>query len=202
MGNCLNCGERIYKNNRTGYCSRTRACARFGEVVSRPVAGVGSGNYKRPGAQRCLNCPTVTATWHGYCTKTAECRNLGYASLRYAVFVAYGGACCACCGEARLEHLSLDHVDGDGHKEGRKLKGGGARAKYAALRSQGFPSPEKYQVLCHNCNMEKGTGEACYCRHPSVTLKLAAQGSSLFSEEEQSEARKIDAEWEECPEMY
>ncbi len=75
---------------------------------------------------------------------------------------------CACCGHDRLAHLSLDHVHGDGHKDrDRAFKGG---LDYRSLFHAGFPDKDRYQVLCHNCNMEKGTKDRCPCQDEPVAV--------------------------------
>lgn len=181
MGECLNCGGHTYKKNKTGYCTRTRACARLSESVRRygDTTGVGKGRYERDktGWPPCLNCGTGTRNATGYCTTAVECVSLGYARVRYLALVAYGGPICVCCGETRFERLSLDHVNGDGYLDRRKTKGGGSGANYRALYSAGFPDKHRYQVLCHNCNMEKGVGVACPCPQTSILVKLREQGA-------------------------
>lgn len=70
--------------------------------------------------------------------------------LRDEVLSHYGGTPprCAICNESRIEVLDLDHVDGDG-KEDRKTSQ--LRVTfYKRVRDDGFP--EKFRVLCRNCN--------------------------------------------------
>ncbi len=77
---------------------------------------------------------------------------------------AYGGHC-KCCGEDRIEFLSLDHVANDGKE--RRLSGEhlGGVMFYRQLRKQGFPDVG-LQVLCMNCNIAK----YWYGRCPHETL--------------------------------
>ncbi len=70
----------------------------------------------------------------------------------------YGGIC-ACCGENRMEFLSIDHINNDGANH-RKQTGG---HMYAWLIKNNFPSG--YRVLCYNCNMSLGFYG--YCPHIS-----------------------------------
>ncbi len=77
--------------------------------------------------------------------------------IRDAVFAAYGGAKCACCGETEIKFLTLDHINNDGgvfrrENFGGQGKGGGYQTYYWLYRN-GFP--EGYQVLCANCNHGK-----------------------------------------------
>lgn len=79
-----------------------------------------------------------------------------YHRLRGIVIDAYGGKC-ACCSEAERRFLAIDHVNGGGHKERRRIGSG------AALYNKiiGLKFPPEYQVLCHNCNMAKGLYGQC-----------------------------------------
>ena len=77
-------------------------------------------------------------------------------ALRNAVFAAYGGPVCACCGERELAFLTLDHINNNGAAERRKIAGRANAAgtfTYAWLAKKGFPPG--YQVLCMNCNFGK-----------------------------------------------
>jgi hypothetical protein len=68
---------------------------------------------------------------------------------------AYGGVC-ACCGEAELVFLAIDHVNDDGAQHRRDSGMGRGPRAYRWLRDQGYP--EGFQVLCHNCNYAKHRG--------------------------------------------
>lgn len=93
------------------------------------------------------------------------------ANLREAVLRAYGGAC-GCCGETEPAMLAVDHLFGDGAEHRRQLSGSafgnysGTRF-YLWLKSHGFPR-EGFQLLCHNCNIAKGSGRRC----PHERLRL------------------------------
>jgi hypothetical protein len=70
----------------------------------------------------------------------------------------YGGKC-VCCGESTKEFLSFDHVAGGGSKDRKgDLRG---RSMGIWLAKKGFP--EKFQLLCHNCNLARGFYG--YCPH-------------------------------------
>lgn len=85
--------------------------------------------------------------------------------LRREVFSAYGGFRCACpgCGVTAPEFLSIDHINGGGHKHRQTL---GADF-YKWLRMNNFPPG--FQVLCYNCNHAKGIYGKC--PHESETFK-------------------------------
>lgn len=73
---------------------------------------------------------------------------------RSAVFEAYGGYKCNCCGESERMFLSIDHVNNDGAEERKSGKyGGSGTAFYLWLRKNNFP--DGYQVLCMNCQVGK-----------------------------------------------
>ena len=75
--------------------------------------------------------------------------------LKAEVLGHYGGKC-ACCGEAELMFLTIDHVDDNGADHRREVGDGtgfcGAEF-YRWLRANDYP--EGFQVLCANCNCGK-----------------------------------------------
>ena len=80
--------------------------------------------------------------------------------LKQAVVDAYGGAC-ACCGEARLVFLTIDHIGEDGAEHRRLLGNKGGTKFYCWLRRNQYPSG--FQALCWNCNSAKHI--LGYCPH-------------------------------------
>ena len=68
-----------------------------------------------------------------------------------------GKNCCECCGEAHLEFLCIDHIDGGGGKHRKALK------EYLPLVLKRKKYPKGYRILCHNCNMSLGFYG--YCPH-------------------------------------
>ncbi len=75
--------------------------------------------------------------------------------IKTAFLEKYGGEC-ECCGEMSPEFLSLDHIHGGG-KQDRKTKGNWQVYRDAIDNYQ----PDKYQVLCHNCNFAMGIYHQC-----------------------------------------
>ena len=71
----------------------------------------------------------------------------------------YGGKC-SCCGEAIEEFLTLEHINGRSgigkRKTGKKM--------WEKAKSEGYP--DKYTVLCFNCNCAKGAFG--YCPHELI----------------------------------
>lgn len=91
-----------------------------------------------------------------------------------AVFNHYGNKC-ECCGEDKIEFLTIDHKDGDGSKhrrslgkprktDGRANPGGGAI--YLWIINNGFP--DNLRILCWNCN--SSIGLFGYCPHQKPIL--------------------------------
>lgn len=70
-----------------------------------------------------------------------------------------GNPICQCCGETRLEFLSLDHIEGNGRKD--RARHGSGQQLFRHLIRDGFPLG--YRTLCHNCNMSFGLYG--YCPH-------------------------------------
>lgn len=83
-----------------------------------------------------------------------------YKRLKDAVFNAYGGYQCACCGETEPLFLTIDHIEGDGSRhrmemtpEGqdyRDYRSATGYKTYRWLERNNFPAG--FQVLCSNCN--------------------------------------------------
>lgn len=74
-------------------------------------------------------------------------------TIRERVVSAYGGAC-SCCGERRIEFLTIDHVDGKGAEHRRELNGRSGHRFYSWLIANEFPK-ENYRLLCWNCNCSR-----------------------------------------------
>jgi hypothetical protein len=84
--------------------------------------------------------------------------------LKREVLKIYGGVC-RCCGEDRVEFLTIHHVDNNGAEHRLKVWGdvrrGGGTTFYYWLRRNGYPSG--FEVLCFNCNC--ALGFYGYCPH-------------------------------------
>jgi hypothetical protein len=126
------------KNNRVHVNAYNRR--KFDERKARGLCTRCGKDEAVPGKVRCSACAVVI---RDIVRRTKD-------KLRDEVFRAYGGYCCACCGETERRFLSIDHVNGGGQRH-RKAIGGGSL--YTWLRVNGFPPG--FQVLCHNCNLGK-----------------------------------------------
>lgn len=80
-------------------------------------------------------------------------------ALKIEVMNAYGGKC-ECCGEVRLEFLTIEHSFGDGKQKRQEV---GRTNIYRDLKKRGFPKNEGIQVLCFNCNLSRAMQG--YCPH-------------------------------------
>ena len=60
-----------------------------------------------------------------------------------------GGKKCKSCGFEDERALAIDHVFNDGYKE-RKLE-----KSISQMRKRVFATPNRYQILCYNCNQIK-----------------------------------------------
>lgn len=76
---------------------------------------------------------------------------------------------CDCCGEAHIEFLSVDHVDGKGARHRKHLRKSGT-GFYHWLKANGFPLG--FRVLCHNCNQSLGHYGYCPHKNPERTPSL------------------------------
>jgi len=81
--------------------------------------------------------------------------------LRNKFLEMYGNKC-ACCGETKVEFLTIEHKLG---QRGSRHKEGGPEAYAKALKDY---RPDLYEILCYNCNCAKG--RYGYCPHNNVTV--------------------------------
>lgn len=81
--------------------------------------------------------------------KTAYWKLKGQQRTRRTMLEALGGRC-AQCGFADWRALQVDHVNGDGASDRRRSNG--SRYAYAKIVAA---NPDKYQLLCANCNWIK-----------------------------------------------
>ena len=76
-----------------------------------------------------------------------ECKKEEYVKNRLIVLEMLGNRC-ICCLDENLNHLTIDHIDGGGNKEKKKIRG----AKYLRKLKNDKNITEKYRCLCYNCN--------------------------------------------------
>jgi hypothetical protein len=127
------------------------------------------------GRKLCAACQEThrTTYWEKYASDPAwMAQRIAYSKaavlkLKLAAFEAYGNAC-ACCGETRVEFLSIDHIDPTTAKRGTSERSG--VGLYRMLRNQQYPTG--YRVLCMNCNFARG--HFGYCPHERERGRLTA----------------------------
>jgi hypothetical protein len=142
--------------------------------------------------------PTGFSSWcrKCYCEKTADwnlkfrtdARDKAWADavkakkqrVKDAVFGAYGGYVCACCGETEPLFMSIDHINNDGAKWRKETLGSRMATGWQTYRwlfKNSFP--EGYQVLCMNCNFGKRmNGGVCPHQTGATTRTEMSVGSS------------------------
>ena len=86
-----------------------------------------------------------------------------HAEIKDIVYEGYGGYRCKCCGTARKEVLTLDHINNDGAAD-RKEKLIGTKL-YRHLINNNFPN--HIRVLCMNCQIgrKRSPDGKCPCEN-------------------------------------
>lgn len=113
-------------------------------------------------ATECKDC-TKGRTAARYIAKYDEIRAVDNAAaarrrsiVKDAVFEAYGGYVCVCCGETEKLFMTLDHINNDGAEFRRRISGRRTGAGYITYRWLVLNNfPDGFQVLCMNCNHGK-----------------------------------------------
>lgn len=96
--------------------------------------------------------------------QATESRKRWKKKLKKDVFDYYGGKC-VCCGEDKIEFLTIDHINGGGAEHRKRVTGKrvGGIVFYLWLRKNKYPNDPPLQLLCWNCNCSKGYYG--YCPH-------------------------------------
>jgi hypothetical protein len=165
LGLCLHCGGQ--RDNKTKLCNSCLEKHKL-DVTNRRLERIKNGKCKCGkilvvGKAQCNECLEKLKQYH---TKTRNERNALYhkpkrMELKLEIWSAYGGPICKCCGEERVEFLSIDHINGGGNQHRKEITGFKQGNIYRWLKKNNFP--EGFQVLCFNCNMS--IGFYGYCPH-------------------------------------
>ena len=116
------------------------------------------------GGKVCCNCklwkPLADFPEKGQCRACRTVWFSEYRERRKREALEYYGAICVCCGETEQVFLTFDHVNGGGNKErkGPKRTGNTAEMVHRAIKEG---HPEKFQILCFNCNWAKHAVGIC-----------------------------------------
>jgi len=102
-----------------------------------------------------------SAKWRAKHPEENRARILNYKIKQRELIFDHYGRLCACCGETRIEFLSIDHVKGGGNKHRRDAKLTNSTDLYLWIIRHGFP--DDFRVLCYNCNCSLGFFG--YCPH-------------------------------------
>jgi len=112
------------------------------------------------------------------CTRAKALNKRCRSKLRLAILTAYSQKNkpeCCCCGEQRMEFLTLDHINGNGNKERKEI--GGQNCLFASLRRKNFPLG--YRTLCWNCNLSYA--KYGYCPHQRNSTVINQNGHEILS---------------------
>jgi hypothetical protein len=92
--------------------------------------------------------------------------------MRTRALTYYGGdpPRCECCGENRVEFLSIDHIEGGGRQHLLSMGGISGARLYRWLYRNDYPAG--FRVLCYNCNMSYGLYHRCPHNNQSLSSKL------------------------------
>lgn len=105
---------------------------------------------KRHKQNICKYCNKIRLNNSTYCEFHKNYSRQYVQNLRKQVYEAYGDKC-ACCGENHLAFLSIDHVNNDGNID----RSNGIRGLQLIRKIIKEKFPDKYQILCFNCNTAK-----------------------------------------------
>jgi len=121
--------------------------------------------------------------------RLSELSYLHKVRLRKAFFEMYGSKCaCPKCNETLERFLTLDHVNNNGYLMSARSKNRGTDSYKEAIAQY---RPDKYQVLCYNCNCGKRDNGGI-CPHLELRTKSVTTVSSL---------RKRKLTWEQVEEI-
>lgn len=173
---CQKCGKQYQLNKQysSKQVERSKFCSR--ECQYRGAIRKTVPDYGEKRQLKCNKCGVVKKSSEFYPHKRKpdakakaypKCKdcNIRYLremrwALKMKVIEEYGGKC-KCCGEDEPKFLAIDHIYNDGKAHRLELKeNNGGMALYRWLRNNGFPK-EKYQLLCHNCNLAKQFWKKC-----------------------------------------
>ena len=120
--------------------------------------------------------PNYNKNWYqDHIEEQRESKRRLYAQQRTQVLMHYSNGVpqCECCGELEYEFLSIDHINGGGSKQLKKLKRTGTNF-YRWLIMNDFP--DGYRVLCMNCNhaigRQNSDGICPHQRKKSLRLRV------------------------------
>ena len=104
------------------------------------------------------HCPHIQSHKQKYASKDSERISKKQQEYRKIVIDHYtkGKRTCQCCGYQGLPFLSIDHINGDGKIHRKKITS--SSLPHWIVKNN---FPPDFQILCHNCNLAKGTSNIC-----------------------------------------
>lgn len=155
-GLCSRCSKNLlYKNTKT-----CKICSDKKVIYSRKRKDELKKN------NLCVQCGKNTVTTKIECDSCSNRINKTKKALRQKkkkeIYKQYGNAC-SCCGETKIEFLTIDHKDGNGGK----LRKSGLHARGNVFIKWIFNNnfPDSLQLLCWNCNLGKYHSGDNICPH-------------------------------------
>src|SRR4051812_571025 len=117
---------------------------------------------RRRSEGKCAHCETLSVTYLcDPCNITRKQQHKMFrADMKQQAVDAYGGKC-ACCGDARIYYLQIDHINGGGNAHRRELgmTSNSLSGTYSGyqfyMRMKKLGWPPILQVLCANCHNAK-----------------------------------------------
>ena len=109
--------------------------------------------------------------------RTIKNNRARYRDRRLNCIEHYGNKC-GCCGETRIEFLSIDHINGNGLKHRKELAIKNMNI-FEYLTKNNYP--EGFRVLCHNCN--QSFGHYGYCPHQMERNEITKDRALEITEE-------------------
>ena len=161
LGICRYCPKKIDKD-----ISKTKCVACFKKESKRQKKRYTEGQEKG----LCFVCAKIndrvplkicSSCWGRESDKRKSQAN----QLKDIVYTHYGKYC-KCCNENNFLFLSIDHVNNDGHEDRKKNTGKWVHL-YKRIIKEGFP--DRYQILCMNCNYGKRMNHGI-CPHENYRL--------------------------------
>jgi hypothetical protein len=139
---CVRCGAKVGKHE--VHCSNCQEYMRKKDKNS---------YYSKKRKSLCVHCGSDNPIKDEILCQICKSKNKTRGSInrkknKFNIIQHYGGVC-SCCGENRIEFLSVDHIDGGGNQHNQKLRKEGTTL-YRWLIKNNFPPG--FQVLCYNCN--------------------------------------------------
>lgn len=96
------------------------------------------------------------------------------AKLQVLNYYSKGMIRCACCGENNIKFLTIDHINNEGHKHRKEIKG--QILIYWLIKNN---LPEGFQILCYNCNCAKPhNNNICPHKEARTILPISVEWSS------------------------